>query len=359
MKVQVKRLADKEPLVLIVQVSDTIDQIKMMIQESLGVPPNAQQLIHRRQELINGQASIDECGLAEGALLLLLIVERPDEVTICMEWLGSADSENQLEVELHKQGMSLADLYKYYNSDPILVEITLSTGEVLEASAAEDILSSEDPPSGTRLKATWQLRREPIASPEMSMEEPIVELLPSEPQCDVLRKIVFLGDSGVGKSSFVCRYVDGHFTDSFYPTIGLDFKVQNIPVDTDTLKLQIWDTSGQERFEQICKPYFRGAHAVIVMYDVCDRDSFENVDRWLSKRETHGGASERTRTILIGNKCDLESSREVSTAEGKKKAAEIGISFFETSAKEPTNVEAVFQAMVQCWADKGASPRTR
>lgn len=349
MNIQVKRLAEKEPLVLRVQVSDSVAEIKMLIQESLGIPPNAQQLILRKKELRNESASVEDCGLSEGTLLVLLVVQpdvRPDEITVVMDVLGQADSEKQLEVELHKQGLSISDLEHCGDAASMRLEITLSTGEVLDSSASEELLSRDDPPSGARLKATFPLRK-PTATPTATLtEKPIVlPVAAADPEYDCLRKLLVVGDSGVGKSNFVLRFADDSFTDSFIPTIGVDFKIRSIPVDTKTFKLQIWDTSGQERFQSITNQYFRQGHAVIVMYDVCDRDSFANVDHWLSKVNMYGDAN--VRKILVGNKCDLESCREVTTDEGRTKAAELGIPFLETSAKEASNVEAVFQTMVK------------
>merc|ERR1712183_177120 len=113
--------------------------------------------------------------------------------------------------------------------------------------------------------------------------------------------------------------------------------------ETKTIKLQIWDTAGQERFRTITSAYYRGADGIILVYDITDKESFNNVDDWLD--EVNRYVNERTCKILIGNKCDCESERQVSTEEAKKKAEDLGIQFIETSAKDATNVESAFQIM--------------
>eukprot|EP00416_Gambierdiscus_australes_P031977 CAMPEP_0171091462 /NCGR_PEP_ID=MMETSP0766_2-20121228/33498_1 /TAXON_ID=439317 /ORGANISM="Gambierdiscus australes, Strain CAWD 149" /LENGTH=243 /DNA_ID=CAMNT_0011549569 /DNA_START=60 /DNA_END=792 /DNA_ORIENTATION=+ len=158
---------------------------------------------------------------------------------------------------------------------------------------------------------------------------------------DYLFKLVLIGDSGAGKSCLLLRFADDTFTDSYITTIGVDFRFKTIPVDKKTIKLQIWDTAGQERFRTITSAYYRGADGIILVYDICDRDSFSNIDNWLS--EVNRYVNESTCKILIGNKCDMNAERQVSTEEAKKKAEELGIAFMEASAKDATNVEAAFQ----------------
>jgi len=160
---------------------------------------------------------------------------------------------------------------------------------------------------------------------------------------DHLFKLVLIGGSGAGKSCLLLRFADDSFTESYITTIGVDFRFKTIPVDKKTIKLQIWDTAGQERFRTITSAYYRGADGIILVYDICDRDSFEQVNDWLS--EVNRYVNESTCKILIGNKCDEESDRKVSFEEGKKKAEELGINFIETSAKVGTNVENAFHMM--------------
>mmetsp|Transcript_28352 Transcript_28352/g.81484 ORF Transcript_28352/g.81484 Transcript_28352/m.81484 type:complete len:217 (+) Transcript_28352:94-744(+) len=160
---------------------------------------------------------------------------------------------------------------------------------------------------------------------------------------DHLFKLVLIGDSGAGKSCLLLRFADDAFTDSYITTIGVDFRFKTIPVDKKTIKLQIWDTAGQERFRTITSAYYRGADGIILVYDICDRESFAHVDDWLN--EVNRYVNESTCKILIGNKCDMASERQVPTEEASKKAEELGIAFIEASAKDATNVEAAFQMM--------------
>ncbi|CAE7205683.1 RABD2C [Symbiodinium sp. CCMP2592] len=150
---------------------------------------------------------------------------------------------------------------------------------------------------------------------------------------------VLIGDSGAGKSCLLLRFADDAFTDSYITTIGVDFRFKTIPVDKKTIKLQIWDTAGQERFRTITSAYYRGADGIILVYDICDRESFNHVDEWLN--EVNRYVNENTCKILIGNKCDMTAERQVSTEEAKKKAEDLGIAFIECSAKDATNVEVV------------------
>merc|ERR1712157_499578 len=126
---------------------------------------------------------------------------------------------------------------------------------------------------------------------------------------DYLFKLVLIGDSGVGKSCLLLRFADDSFTDSYISTIGVDFRFRTVNIDMKTVKLQIWDTAGQERFRTITSAYYRGAHGIIMVYDVTNSESFEHVEEWLSEVNRH--ASETTKKLLVGNKCDLESERAV------------------------------------------------
>ena len=100
---------------------------------------------------------------------------------------------------------------------------------------------------------------------------------------DYLFKLVLIGDSGVGKSCLLLRFADDSFTDSYISTIGVDFRFRTVTIDKKTVKLQIWDTAGQERFRTITSAYYRGAHGIIMVYDVTSEESFEHVEEWLSK----------------------------------------------------------------------------
>ncbi|KAK8818237.1 hypothetical protein WA556_006058, partial [Blastocystis sp. ATCC 50177/Nand II] len=162
---------------------------------------------------------------------------------------------------------------------------------------------------------------------------------------DYLFKIVLIGDSGVGKSSLLLRFADGAFTDSFISTIGVDFRFRTVETLDKTAKLQIWDTAGQERFRTITSAYYHGADAVFIVYDVTDKDSFKNVEEWL--QEVRKYTDNQVELCIVGNKSDRVDEKEVSTVAGQDCATSIGASFYETSAKDASNVEEVFMSMAE------------
>lgn len=162
---------------------------------------------------------------------------------------------------------------------------------------------------------------------------------------DYLFKLLLIGDSGVGKSCLLLRFADHTYTESYISTIGVDFKIRTIDLDGKTIKLQIWDTAGQERFRTITSSYYRGAHGIIVVYDVTDMESFNNVKQWLTEIDRY--ACENVCKLLVGNKCDLQLKKVVSYEQAKTFAetAEKPFPFLETSAKAATNVEKAFLTM--------------
>ena len=165
------------------------------------------------------------------------------------------------------------------------------------------------------------------------------------PDYDYLFKLLLIGDSGVGKSCLLLRFADDTYTESHISTIGVDFKIRTVELDGKVIKLQIWDTAGQERFRTITSSYYRGAHGIIVVYDVTDEESFNNVKTWLN--EINRYANENVNKLLVGNKSDLTSKKVVDHATAKAFADEIGIPFLETSAKSAENVEQAFMRMAQ------------
>ena len=160
---------------------------------------------------------------------------------------------------------------------------------------------------------------------------------------DYLFKMLLIGNSSVGKSSLMLRFAENIYHDTFLPTIGVDFKIRTFELGGKTVKLQIWDTAGQERFKTITSSYYKGAHGVVLTYDITNRSSFNDIDTWLVEVEKH--ASPKINKLLVGNKCDLEGQRQVTYEEGKKKAEELGVKFIETSAKDSINVETAFFTM--------------
>jgi len=171
-----------------------------------------------------------------------------------------------------------------------------------------------------------------------------------DPEYDQLFKILIIGDSGVGKSCLLLQFSDGVFVEEFISTIGVDFKVKLLDIKGKRIKLQIWDTAGQERFRTITASYYRGAHGIIVVYDVTDKNSFENVSKWLKEIDSFAGPN--VVKLLVANKCDLTEQRVISAEQGQALASKLGISFVETSAKTATNVESAFLQMANIIKDK-------
>lgn len=167
---------------------------------------------------------------------------------------------------------------------------------------------------------------------------------------DLVIKLLVIGDSTVGKTSFCVRYSDDKFLAGYVATVGIDYKVKNVLCQGEKVKVQIWDTAGQERYRTITTAYYRGAMGFVLMYDICNEQSFRAVADWASQISTHSW--ENTQVILVGNKCDLEDERIVSYEQGRKMAEQMGFPFFETSAKENINVRATFDKLVDMICDK-------
>ena len=161
-----------------------------------------------------------------------------------------------------------------------------------------------------------------------------------EQEYDYLFKLLLIGNSSVGKSSLLFRFVENVWDDSFVPTIGVDFKLKTLEVNGKKVKLQIWDTAGQERFKNIQASYYKGANGILVVYDITNRESFEHLNSWLIEIEKNG--NKNVYKLLIGNKNDLEEQRIIPKEEGEDFARINGLEFFETSAKTDYQVQEAF-----------------
>jgi Ras-related protein Rab-8A len=160
-------------------------------------------------------------------------------------------------------------------------------------------------------------------------------------QYDHRAKVLLLGDSGVGKSSLIRKFIDGEFVPHIQQTIGMDYKVKILTLGGCCVKLEIWDTAGQERFRSITQQFYRNAGGIIMVYDVTDEKSFADIREWAAQIAAH--AADGVDRILLGNKSDCEPSRRVvDAARGKALADEYGIPFMETCAKDGSNVEEAF-----------------
>jgi len=157
---------------------------------------------------------------------------------------------------------------------------------------------------------------------------------------DYLLKVVMVGDSGVGKSSLLKRFASREFTGDYISTIGVDFEIKTLEIDGKTVKLQIWDTAGQERFQNITTSYYRGAHCIILVYDITQLETFEHVHKWHRQIQEH--SNNNVQILLVGNKSDLQENRQVPYEDAETMAQQLGISVFETSAKDSTNVDQAF-----------------
>ncbi|KAK3928768.1 Ras-related protein Rab-8A [Frankliniella fusca] len=145
---------------------------------------------------------------------------------------------------------------------------------------------------------------------------------------DYLFKLLLIGDSGVGKTCVLFRFSEDAFNTSFISTIGIDFKIRTIEMDGKKIKLQIWDTAGQERFRTITTAYYRGAMGIMLVYDITNEKSFENIKNWIRNIEENASA-------------------DVSKERGEQLAVEYGIKFMETSAKGSINVEEAFYTLAR------------
>ena len=161
---------------------------------------------------------------------------------------------------------------------------------------------------------------------------------------DVLFKIILIGDSSVGKTNILSRFIRNEFDENSKSTIGVEFGTKNFNLNDKIIKAQIWDTAGQERYRSITSVYYKGAQGCLLVYDITKKPSFENIDKWISDLKNSG--DENLSIILIGNKCDLENERKVTKEEAKEKAQFYKLAFIETSALNGTNIEKAFELLL-------------
>ena len=161
---------------------------------------------------------------------------------------------------------------------------------------------------------------------------------------ELLYKIIIIGDTCVGKTNILARYIKDEFRENSKSTVGVEFGTKYLTVKGIGAKIQIWDTAGQERYRSITSSYFRGSHGCFIVYDITNEISFEHVDRWYetTKRESTQDIS----IVLVGNKCDLENERKISKEKGEEKAKTLNCPFFETSALSKIKIEDIFTEMI-------------
>ena len=154
-------------------------------------------------------------------------------------------------------------------------------------------------------------------------------------------KIIFIGDAGVGKTTIISRIMDNPFIEEYEPSIGVDFMSKTLKHNGQNVKLQIWDTAGQEKYKGLIPSYVRNSSIVFVVYDISGKTSFDNIPKWINFIKS----IENTTIVLCGNKIDLE-NREVKKEEGEELAKKEGISFFEVSAKTNDNIKNMFYNVI-------------
>ena len=160
-------------------------------------------------------------------------------------------------------------------------------------------------------------------------------------------KLIVLGNTSVGKSSFILKYIEDKFVLNYIATLGIDFKQKKLKLKNgQEVRLRIYDTAGQERFKSVAVSFIKKAEGVILIYDIGNKATFESLEEWIKNIKESG--KENLPIILVGNKCDLPpEKRQVELIEGKDKAEEFNIPFFETSCKEGINIKEVFEKIVE------------
>ncbi|XP_034869698.1 ras-related protein Rab-31 isoform X2 [Mirounga leonina] len=190
----------------------------------------------------------------------------------------------------------------------------------------------------------------PFSGRDTSVLEEVTDPLLLEPFSRTTRELVETlalelqeKDTGVGKSSIVCRFVQDHFDHNISPTIGASFMTKTVPCGNELHKFLIWDTAGQERFHSLAPMYYRGSAAAVIVYDITKQDSFHTLKKWVKELKEHG--PENIVMAIAGNKCDLSDIREVPLKDAKEYAESIGAVVVETSAKNAINIEELFQGI--------------
>ena len=158
-------------------------------------------------------------------------------------------------------------------------------------------------------------------------------------------KILTIGESGVGKTCVLRRFVENKFLKNHLATIGIDFKTKTLNINNQEIKLKIWDTAGQERFRNITTQYYKGADGIVLVYDVTDESSYEKIRDWMEQILSNT-QQEEIGLVLLGNKCDME-PRSVSEEMGKKMAEELKITYYETSALNGQGIKEAFEELTR------------
>ena len=166
----------------------------------------------------------------------------------------------------------------------------------------------------------------------------------SELSYDVILKVVLVGDTSVGKTNIMTKYISNEFNSNSKATVGVELGTKNFIIDGKSIKAQIWDTAGQERYRSITSAYYKGAKGAFIVYDITRKNSFDSIDKWVN--DLTAAADKKITILVIGNKCDLEDQRQVTKEQGEQKAASLQVAFLETSALSGENLGKAFEMMM-------------
>ena len=165
-----------------------------------------------------------------------------------------------------------------------------------------------------------------------------------ESSYELLYKVIIIGDTAVGKSNILSRYVKDEFSSNSKSTVGVELGIKFLKIKNTKTKIQIWDTAGQERYRAITSSYFKGSNGCFIVYDITNEASFNNIENWYEQIQKE--TSSDLPILLVGNKCDLEDERKVPIEKGKEKAKNLNCAFFETSALKKINIDKIFEELV-------------
>ncbi len=166
----------------------------------------------------------------------------------------------------------------------------------------------------------------------------------AEEDYEMMVKVILIGDSAVGKTNIMSKYLTGQFQENSKATVGVEFGSKLFKIDNHNIKAQIWDTAGQEKYKAITGAYYKGSKGAFVVYDITRKETFDSADRWINDLKV--SADPKIIIMLIGNKSDLEDKREVLKEQGEEKARSFGCAFLETSALNGENIDKGFEMMV-------------
>ena len=165
-----------------------------------------------------------------------------------------------------------------------------------------------------------------------------------EDNYEMMFKVVLVGDSFVGKTNIMSKYLKNEFHEDSKATVGVEFGSKQFKIEGHTIKAQIWDTAGQERYKAITSAYYKGAKGAFVVYDITRKGSFESIEKWVN--DLTSTADKKLTIVVIGNKCDLEDQRQITKEQGEEKANKLEVAFLETSAFSGENLDKAFEMMM-------------